>query len=69
MQQEHGECLTYEESLEHLRKEEGRKQNKKQKQTSKKRKKMVNNSKDNDVDENICYIYNKEDPPSNDKES
>ena len=59
----------YEESLDRLRKEEEQcKQNKKQKQTSNQKKKMGNNSRDIDVDENVCYIRN-EDPPSNNKES
>ena len=40
-----------------------------QKQKQKKMKKAGNNSHDIDVDENICYACNEEDPPSNDEDS
>ena len=33
------------------------------------RQKAENNSHDIDVDENICYACNEEDPPSNDEDS
>ena len=56
--------------MEQLRKEEEeQKQKKQQKQKQKKTKKAGNNSHDIDVDENICYAYNEEDPPSNDEDS
>ena len=56
--------------MEQLRKEEEeQKQKKQQKQKQKKTKKAGNNSHDIDVDENICYACNKEDPPSNDEDS
>ena len=69
VQQEHREVLTYKESLKQLRKEEEQKQRKQQKQKQKKMKKAGNNSNDIDVDENICYACNEEDPPSNDEDS
>ena len=69
MQQEHREVLTCKESFERLRKEEEKwKQKKQQKQKQKKIKKAGNNSHDIDVDENICYACNEEDPPSNNED-